>query len=770
MSLPTLKLDDRNFQQIVDELKQRIHLYAPEWTDHNVSDPGVTLIELFAWAIEQLLYRLNQVPDLHYITFLKFLGIRIPTPAPASAELIFRLSAPQRDVIKIPASTQASTTQSELEEPYLFTLNETYKIYPADYDVLAQQLFLSNRNQKVDWNWRRFENRELEQIQQGYSPLDVFTKKPPESDEAFYVGFTNDLSNHLICLELECKKEEGSGIYSTNPPWSWEVSSNVEDAWVPCDPGMIKDETRGLNQSGRIELCLPQMGKMKLKASLQDSPIKYWLRVRLLSKQEIEEQNRRLNTMTRYDRSPQLLQLKSIGSIGRITHARCFHEIKDEVLGVSTGEPGQRFRLRSSPVLERVKEEEYIITENLDGSIEQWHETDSFADNDVKDPFCYVVDAANGEVRFPPYLRQEDGTIKEYGEIPKRGATIRFLKYRAHGTEMNVSANNGNLPGSSYAFQNERKFVQSLPPKSVNQLRTSLPYIDSVENLKPTQAAQSLPDKEVLGLRVLSELRTRDRAVTLEDYKLLVESKFSDRILHVYPSFEPIEDSEMPTRLLRVEEELKGLIRSNVIKNANDVLKPVTSEIDELKEQLSKLLGVMRIYVMPKPSNSAGNDASKLTTAPTVLREIEDYLNQRQAISMHPVQVRDLRIRAVALAITLKVTAEGLNHKKQIEETVKGILNRYIDPFKGGKDGQGWKPGAPITTDDIRSVIQKHSGLSRLLTFSKNLNEHPILVQQQVENINNKGTFANANLPEEGIKPDTSEVFQSAEHTVKVES
>ena len=45
-------LDDRQFQDLVDEAKKRIPQFCPEWTDHNVSDPGVTLIELFAWMTD----------------------------------------------------------------------------------------------------------------------------------------------------------------------------------------------------------------------------------------------------------------------------------------------------------------------------------------------------------------------------------------------------------------------------------------------------------------------------------------------------------------------------------------------------------------------------------------------------------------------------------------------------------------------------------------------------------------------------------------------
>ena len=82
MSLPVPNLDDRKFQDIVDEAKRLIPSFCPEWTNHNLSDPGVALIELFAWMTEMTLFRLNQVPDAFYTRMLNLLGFE---PFPASA-------------------------------------------------------------------------------------------------------------------------------------------------------------------------------------------------------------------------------------------------------------------------------------------------------------------------------------------------------------------------------------------------------------------------------------------------------------------------------------------------------------------------------------------------------------------------------------------------------------------------------------------------------------------------------------------------------------
>ena len=73
--LPAPRLDDRGFQDLVDDAKRLVMRRCPEWTDHNVSDPGVTLIETFAFMTDELLYRLNRVPDLNYIKFLELIGV-----------------------------------------------------------------------------------------------------------------------------------------------------------------------------------------------------------------------------------------------------------------------------------------------------------------------------------------------------------------------------------------------------------------------------------------------------------------------------------------------------------------------------------------------------------------------------------------------------------------------------------------------------------------------------------------------------------------------
>src|SRR6266436_6308291 len=94
MPLQAPQLDDLAFADIVAQAKLLIPRYAPEWTNFNESDPGITLVELFAWMTEITNYRLNQVPDLNYIKFLQLIGIELQAARPARVELTFGLSRP----------------------------------------------------------------------------------------------------------------------------------------------------------------------------------------------------------------------------------------------------------------------------------------------------------------------------------------------------------------------------------------------------------------------------------------------------------------------------------------------------------------------------------------------------------------------------------------------------------------------------------------------------------------------------------------------------
>jgi hypothetical protein len=76
MPIPNPSLDDVTFEQLVEEAKKNISRFSKFWTNYNLSDPGITLLELFAWLTENQIYSLNKITKKNYLKFLKLLGVR----------------------------------------------------------------------------------------------------------------------------------------------------------------------------------------------------------------------------------------------------------------------------------------------------------------------------------------------------------------------------------------------------------------------------------------------------------------------------------------------------------------------------------------------------------------------------------------------------------------------------------------------------------------------------------------------------------------------
>src|SRR6185369_13406300 len=94
MPILSPQLDDLRYDRTFDELIRRIPVYTKDWTDFNDSDPGITLLQLFAYLSELVGYRLNRIPEKNHIELLKLLGIRLEPARAATTQLAFLLADP----------------------------------------------------------------------------------------------------------------------------------------------------------------------------------------------------------------------------------------------------------------------------------------------------------------------------------------------------------------------------------------------------------------------------------------------------------------------------------------------------------------------------------------------------------------------------------------------------------------------------------------------------------------------------------------------------
>ena len=131
--LEEIKLDDRSYQEIRDDAVDSIVKHCPEWTNHNISDPGITIVELLSSMSEDVINRLNRVPDKNYFAFLDLIGIKQRLARPSATEVTFSMSQghqaslDKKDTILIKKGSVLSTDPKGDEETILFeTIRDLY--------------------------------------------------------------------------------------------------------------------------------------------------------------------------------------------------------------------------------------------------------------------------------------------------------------------------------------------------------------------------------------------------------------------------------------------------------------------------------------------------------------------------------------------------------------------------------------------------------------------------------------------------------------------
>ena len=111
MPIKPPRLDDRHYDDIVEEARKLIPQYCPAWTNLGPADPGMTLVQLFAWMTELTIYRLNKVPDKTYIHFLNFIGEERKRARPSVGPVTFTLRGEQPTEVE--AFSRCATRQTE---------------------------------------------------------------------------------------------------------------------------------------------------------------------------------------------------------------------------------------------------------------------------------------------------------------------------------------------------------------------------------------------------------------------------------------------------------------------------------------------------------------------------------------------------------------------------------------------------------------------------------------------------------------------------------
>lgn len=281
MTLPIINLDNKTFEQLVEEARKYIPIYAPQWTDHNLHDPGITLVDLFAWLTEMQLYSLNLVTGRHLVKYLSLLGVCPEGARPARADV--RLTA--LDFIEIPAGTLFYTQQTG-DTGMVFESGETVEILPVEIKKVLRYSYYQFTD-VTEFN---------RQPQSYYRALG----EDPSPGDALYLGLESakaagDLEGKALTLAVYTYEDDlppaGDGDTGGNPftvypsagvSWEYWNGTGWGGLTVTAETGTIPV----LSQSGRLSLLLP--GDMYkgtpagFPADITGTGGLFWVRCRIL--------------------------------------------------------------------------------------------------------------------------------------------------------------------------------------------------------------------------------------------------------------------------------------------------------------------------------------------------------------------------------------------------------------------------------------------------------------------------------------------------------
>lgn len=733
-NLPKSNLDDRTFEDLVQECILRIPRYCPDWTNHNPGDPGITLIELFSWLVKQMLVRFNQVPRRHYVAFLELLGIRLQPPTSAHVDLTFHLVKAQNSPLRIPPNTEVATVRTETEPAVVFTTEseliigqpKILRLFTAlEPEKAPSQENLTSAvrsNREIDWNTLD-EVMLFEDCSIGNCFYLVLAPKDVSSNDS--------IQGNVIALTFKGIVAGTTGINPDDPPLRWEAWNG--EKWQ--SEGILRqpqdDKTKGfsfheLRQQGLnpaqegtdIILHLPPQWQETDFGNGADYQ-GYWIRCTYVEPQD----NQGI-----YSYSPMIDGI-DVRSIGGTIHASECVRIRNEatetvssnqaveslgiLLGVSDGKPGQIFQLQEFPVLDR-KLGEQIQVKLPDETIQIWQEVPDFGSSSANDRH-YTIDSLTGVVQFGPLIReptqlqqqmQERSQIQpwgkqqvrqlsktdmlnmpllasdldslqhdewQFGKIPPIGSEIYISEYRVGG-------------GSRGNVQEEKLVV----------LKTAIPYVKQVVNYEAAYGGKEGESLDEAVLRVPEILRTSRAAIIPEDFENI--AKRSERSIH----------------------------RAHCPRN------PDTP-------------GVVRLLIVPNPSPKANPQAidfrreyphgmhpDECFTLEALGREkrrkLEQAIAERKPLGIQvKLDVPDYVGVKVMAEVMLEPQYNSAVMQAEMRSKLLAVLYRFLNPITGGFEQTGWPLGRNLSPSDVIALLQKvpevrYVGAVKLFSLHK----HPL--------------------------------------------
>ncbi len=677
-------LDDRRFDDLVEEMLARIPAHTPEWTNPRLGDPGRTLIELFAWLGDALLYRANLIPERQRLIFLKLLGQQLKPALPATGIVALGFAQPTETAVAslLPGATLAGPVSFEtLTETAVLPISaEAYYKRALDDAEAARMADVIEGLKSV----HRLSNAK------GYETTPVFDSGRAEPsgidvlalsvDRALWFALlaprapqptqqeslNNVIKNALgggntgapallsmgVVPALALPEDFDEFIDAANPrvpfPAMWEITTrgaNGGTDYLTLVPQAGTDTTAGLTQPGILRLPLPDESliwapkndvELNPAAGVGDTPPRIddidkaarlitWLRLR-----------------PQPDKGAGHLSLSWAGINAVQIDQRM--TISGRVIGVSTGTADQTFQLPQAScdaVTLRIQVEE------PERGYQPWFRVDDLgaisADpNIARSAAAFELDAEAGTIRFGDGVR---------GRVPDAQMRIRLAYGRFGGGQA------GNLPpGSLAAITASRIDGRQAPPLIVSQPLSTDGGIDAETFARAEQ-------------RIPAFLHHRDRAVTSADYRQIAMSTPTAEVgrVEVLPRFKP-------------------------------------------RDRRFNVPGVVSVMALPAqafdPAATAGRNPRPDRP---FIEKIHAWLESRVPLAT---ELYVIGCEYVALGVAVGITLRDGHARDTVLFEVRKTLRRLLWPLPpGGSEGTGWPLGRGVRERELEVEISRVAGV-----------------------------------------------------------
>jgi predicted phage baseplate assembly protein len=652
-------LDDRSYDDLVQDLIANIPAHTPEWTNPQPGDPGRTLLELFAWLADTILYRANLIPERQRIAFLRLLGQTMKPASPATGLVTLQLGPAVTSPVKIvaPATVSGPPNFETLDQIELLPVaGQAYIKLGLSQDQLNSTLKLRTGLKKLYG---------LSTVPTGYTTTPVFVNNQADPNGLDVLNGTADQSVWIALLAptkqtqpavkaaLNATGQQLLNIGFAPPPAVPElypVPQSYTGAGTPAEvpagwqitqdspsPNLnlkvFSDTTNGLTQAGVVQLAIPggQIGAptndvrtdpragVGAKPPRVDDPA---IAARLVTWVQLTVQS---------ELTAGWLGVNAVQIDQRAT-------FKSIVIGVSDGSANQQFSV-GKPSVDPTT---FQLNVDMPGlGYTPWQQVDDLAV--VQGPFqVYRLDPEAGTVTFGNQLQ---------GLIVPAGRRIQVGLMRAGGGVA------GNLPAG--ALTN----IQAFDP-SGNQITQNI----TVQQPLPTSGgadAETLLDAEQ---RIPSLLQNQSRAVTASDYQNLAMQTPGASVgrVEVLPLFKP-------------------------------------------QTQFSPAPGVVSVMVIP---NKAGVLNPCPRASQTMLQTVYQYLNPCRPVCA---ELYVIASEYVGLGIAVGVEVKEGFQTIQVAQAVETALRSYLWPLApGGADQTGWLLGRTVRQLELEVVVSNVAGVTEV--------------------------------------------------------